>query len=342
MSPGEWDAADTPQGGGDTLNAGRPAALIEAWLDRRIEGPELAELETLLLESAAARAAFWERGMLHGLLYEASKTADGSLDAAVPAPAAAASRPAGGRWFSLVTSLALLLAGCLLGGLAAAQAGLTAVSPLSLLFSRESFEDGRPEVAFLPKTLNTWGGDATEVVGAQQGVTPPDGGKMLRFVGPSPLGSESLATKASEIWRFIDLDQARGLVATEAICVELTAFFNDARGADAAALCGISLVATDMDPRELSGEEWLEQLTLAELRPEAMAIAEVREIFDSQRSTWQPVSAALSVPSRARYLIVHCWAEIRRTDEPIIEQTAAGRFVDDISIRVIPNQPAWR
>ena len=54
MSAGEWDAADTPQGGGDTLNAGRPAALIEAWLDRRIEGPELAELETLLLESAAA------------------------------------------------------------------------------------------------------------------------------------------------------------------------------------------------------------------------------------------------------------------------------------------------
>ena len=121
-----------------------------------------------------------------------------------------------------------------------------------------------------------------------------------------------------------------------------TAVFNDAQGTDAAARCGIPLVATDADPRELSGEEWLEQLTLAELRPEAMAVAEVREIFDSQRSTWQPVSAAISVPARARYLIAHCWAEIRRPDDPTIEQFSQGRFVDDVSIHVSPNEPEWR
>lgn len=176
----------------------------------------------------------------------------------------------------------------------------------------------------------------------QRGVAPPAGEKMLRFVGPSPLGSDSPITKASEIWRFIDLESARSLVAAEAIRVELTALFNDAQGTDAAARCGITLVATDADPRELSGAEWLEQLTLAELRPEAMAIAEVRDVFDSQRSTWQPVSAAISVPTGARYLIAHCWAEIRRPDDPSVQQFSQGRFVDDVSIHVLPNEPEWR
>jgi hypothetical protein len=323
-------------------NAGRSAALIEAWLDRRIDAEELAELEGLLLESAAVRAEFWERGMLHGLLYEASKTEFGALETSPLPPPPSSARAVMPRWFSLVTSLALLLAGCLLGGLAVSQAGLPTARRVGLVLHRESFEAGAPAVAFLPKTLDAWGGDATAVVGPHLGVAPHEGNKMLRFVGPSPLGSDHPLTKASEIWRFIDLESARDLVAAEAIRVELTAFFNDVHGADAAARCGITLMATDADPRDLSGEQWLEQLTLAELRPEAMAIAEVREAFDSQRSTWQPVSAAISVPSQARYLIVHCWAEIRRPEEPAIDEFSHGRFVDDISIEVLPNEPEWR
>ena len=319
-------------------NAGRTGALIEAWLDQQATADELSELDGLIVESAAVRAEFWERGLLHGLLYEAAKTAHGSLESPVSVSAAPPPR----RWLSLATSLALVLAGGVVGGLAVSRAGLPMPRPLRLLLHRESFEGSPPGVDYLPNSLDVWGGDLTELAGTQRGVAPPDGEKMLRFVGPSPLGSNNPTTKESDIWRFIDLAQARSRVAAEAIRVELTAVFNDAQGADAAARCGITLVATDADPRELSGAEWLEQLTLAELRPEAMAVAEVREIFDSQRSTWQPVSAAISVPARARYLIAHCWAEIRRPEDPTIEQFSQGRFVDDVSIHVSPNEPKWR
>ena len=326
---------DTAGAGG---NAGRTGALIEAWLDQQATADELSELNGLIVESAAVRAEFWERGLLHGLLYEAAKTAHGSLETPVSVSVAPPPR----RWLSLATSLALVLAGGLVGGLAVSRAGLPTPRQLGLLLHCESFEGSPPGVNGRPKLLDTWNGDETTVVDGQRGITPPDGEKMLRFVNSSPQGSDSPTTKTSEIWRFIDLDQARSRVAAEAIRVELTAVFNDAQGADAAARCGITLVATDADPRELSGAEWLEQLTLAELRPEAMAVAEVREIFDSQRSTWQPVSAAISVPARARYLIAHCWAEIRRPDDPTIEQFSQGRFVDDVSIHVMPNEPEWR
>jgi DNA-directed RNA polymerase specialized sigma24 family protein len=102
---------------------------LQAWLDRRIDAEELAELEGLLLESAAVRAEFWERGMLHGLLYEASKTEFGALETSPLPPPPSSARAVMPRWFSLVTSLALLLAGCLLGGISGGAAHRTAGGP---------------------------------------------------------------------------------------------------------------------------------------------------------------------------------------------------------------------
>ncbi len=82
------------------------------------------ELEPLLPESAAVRVECWDCGMLHGVLCEASKTACGSLLAASRFPQPSAHRPSVVRWFSLATSLALLLAGCLFGVVTVSWAGL--------------------------------------------------------------------------------------------------------------------------------------------------------------------------------------------------------------------------
>jgi hypothetical protein len=47
--------------------------LIEAWLDGTLDDQRFEELETELLESAAARDAFWDRAAFHGLVAEAAR-----------------------------------------------------------------------------------------------------------------------------------------------------------------------------------------------------------------------------------------------------------------------------
>ena len=52
-------------------------SLIEAWLNGTLDDAQFAELEAELLESAAARDAFWDRAAFHGVLSEAARLAWG-------------------------------------------------------------------------------------------------------------------------------------------------------------------------------------------------------------------------------------------------------------------------
>ena len=53
-------------------------SLIEAWLNGTLDDNQFAELEAELLESAAARDAFWDRAAFHGVLSEAARLAWGA------------------------------------------------------------------------------------------------------------------------------------------------------------------------------------------------------------------------------------------------------------------------
>ena len=52
-------------------------SLIESWLNGTLDDAQFAELEAELLESAAARDAFWDRAAFHGVLSEAARLAWG-------------------------------------------------------------------------------------------------------------------------------------------------------------------------------------------------------------------------------------------------------------------------
>ena len=60
-------------------------SLIEAWLNGTLDDAQLAELEAELLESAAARDAFWDRAAFHGVLSEAARLAWGAESEEPPA-----------------------------------------------------------------------------------------------------------------------------------------------------------------------------------------------------------------------------------------------------------------
>ena len=59
-------------------------SLIEAWLNGTLDDAQFAELEAELLESAAARDAFWDRAAFHGVLSEAARLAWGAESEEMP------------------------------------------------------------------------------------------------------------------------------------------------------------------------------------------------------------------------------------------------------------------
>jgi hypothetical protein len=317
---------------------GRIGTLIERWLDRVIEPDELVEMEAALRESSQVRTEFWDRSLLHGLLFEAAKTTFGLSAPRRPA-AAKASRIAFPWLANLVGGVALLVGGCGIGSLAVSYAGWGANHGIETVVCSEGFESGRgPERKFLPTSLDQWGGDQTVVVGEERGVRPRSGERMLRFVAPQ--STVDSGQNVCEIWRYIDIEDLRAAAGAGPLRAVVSAFFNDADAENGpTAFHGLSVVVTDCDPRTLDGQQWVGLISKAALRPEAMAAAQVRERFDGSRKTWQRVSASVTVPEKARYLVVHCFAELRRPNVPQIEARARGRYVDDITIGVEPYGP---
>ncbi len=110
-------------------------SLIEAWLNGTLDDAQFAELEAELLESAAARDAFWDRAAFHGVLSEAARLAWGAESEEQPT-----SGPANMRQPRLQNALERWLRGWLpsrlSGGWAAAlfgAAGITAAVAMLLL-----------------------------------------------------------------------------------------------------------------------------------------------------------------------------------------------------------------
>lgn len=341
----------------------RHGDLIEAWLNETLDDAGLAELEGLLLESAEARQDFWQRAAIHGLLREAAKMA---YAARVPddagghpagshgsgrgaghanpasmrgAPPAGKSRFRLGRGL-LLGAVAVLVGGCGLGSVATsialAYSGLLARVITPLLVHEEGFEyPPAPAHDYLPTELNVWGGDETKVVGAEGQIVPRSGHSMLRFVSSHPQGMH-YEGKASEVWRVLDLDQLRQLGAANDLQVEITAFFNGVvpPGVPRAG-CLVGAIATDVQPAEL-GERWRTLFDAAEVTATRIAIGQRSSVIDGDPATWQRLSASVTVPAEARYLVLYCLASTRPAEQAHAD---AAEYIDDITVTVSPVEP---
>jgi hypothetical protein len=385
------DAADVPPPAGGTgirPGADRVATLVERWLDGGITAAEVAEMETALRESSAARQVFWSGAALHGLLHEAARIRFSELPASalgtvVPDDRGSATLPSGAvgagraggqgtadasawqrpmpwpRWrrpdFAAASAL-ILVFGVLLGSLATSLAVAhvdrqLAEPPKPVLVVAESFEmPPAPDANYLPTVADCWSGDETSVVRrdarGSDGVLPHSGDCMLRFTSGHPRG-ETYPGVASELWRFIALDELRSLAGSHEIRVEFSAWFNTAAvPADARPVCGLRVVATELAPGEVDQQIWLKQREFGnpdedalEARP--VAIAETGDRLDRDPATWQRVAAVVAVPSHARYLLLHCYVR-DRSDVPYAgSERSTVQYVDDVTVSVEP-MPAPR
>lgn len=145
-----------------------------------------------------------------------------------------------GRWFPWrqVSAAAaglvfgLLSAAMVFGLFSAAMAFGFVGRPLEKVVSllQESFESGPvPLVTGMPRALNQWSGDFSEIVGAQQGVKPGDGSRMLRLLRSDFEGkTSSKPSRQGDLMRVVDvrpfLRQANG----REVVMTLSAHFNAA------------------------------------------------------------------------------------------------------------------
>jgi hypothetical protein len=314
----------------------RTLALIEGWLDEGLDEQGLAELESLLLESAEARAEFWQRAAFHGDLREAAKIACGTLPETL-----AAGAPPG--WWRVPSRGALWRAAMILvsGGVGAALTSLgwsssapMARQPAALIIHEEGFESPPPpRRTYIPRETDVWSGDETAIVGEDRGVSPRSGSRMLRFVSPHPEG-DPYQGNASEIWRVVDLDRLREMGDPSTMQVELSASFNAAAPPPGASLsCGLNLLATDSPPETL-GPLWLERFWSARPQPSSVSVAKTVSLLDDDPATWQRLSATVTIPPGARYLVLHCVADGMVNGS--VRWVPAGQYVDDITVVATP------
>ncbi|MEI6240940.1 MAG: hypothetical protein WCR51_11155 [Planctomycetia bacterium] len=324
--------------------------LIEAWLDGTIDDVGLAELEVAILESIDVRHEFWRRAALHGVLHEAAKiefAADESLAGAASRPPRKALpiRTGRGAWLrgGIAAGMALLVvSGCGIGSvvtsLAFAYSGLLGRVQQAIIVHEEGFEHPpAPEQRHVPDRLDVWSGDETVVVGAEHGIMPRSGERMLKFLSPRPQGAVYRGL-ASEIWRVIDLESVRAAAGTREVRIDFSACFNGCQRSGKPRQCWISAIATDARPQDL-GHDWEQQFEAAQRNPIAVATAQARERIDSDPRTWQRFSVTVTAPEGARYLLLHCLTEYR-PDEDADVAAHCGQYVDDIDITVSAAAPA--
>ncbi len=338
-------------------------ALIQSWLDGSLDDRSFAELEAVLAASPAARQQFWAEVQFHGELHEAFKLRCSHLAAVVPAaeqpaPATAVrgrARSTGGGWGRrtrwLAAAATLMLGGCGVGSVATslslAYAGWAPAAKQPVVVIHEGFEaPPAPRADFVPRQPGFWSGDVTEVVGAEQQITPKAGRSMLRFVSTSPADESPAFNVASELWRLVDLDEVRQQLGADHSPVDLelrlTATFNGVPpSAGRQPKCGLKMIATDA-ASPAAHAIWLQSgLTNAQSdNPAATYVmGEQQLFFDPDPGSWQRLTVQLHAPATARYLMLYCHVHDSSDAARDTSVRFEGQYVDEIELTAQPASP---
>jgi hypothetical protein len=313
--------------------------LIDQWLDDDLCPAETGELEAILADSHAARAAFWRQATLHALIHEAVTLAGPAVEASVdgPVPIRWLGRAAG----LLVASLMLVVIGGGLGSLVTSRAlaGLTKTSLHRISLFTDGFESGpAPATGFIPAVPDVWGGDKTAITGASRGVEPVEGRQMLEFLAAHAEVTEIEGQYSSEIWRIVPMSLIReraSLTGADGgrLSLEFSAAFNQ-RGPEAgsgvrdpaeAVVAGIKVIAFQGSVADAPWL-WKSKWTVA------VASASLTEILDEDPERWQRLKVTIALPELTDFVLLHCYTGDDKCNAVAVFD---GQFLDDIRLGVI-------
>jgi len=305
---------------------------IEAHLEGVLDESGRRELERMLLESEAARRQFWEEAALHGLLHEAAKVKWSAARELAPVRRDPVSW-AVLTWRMFCRPVPMALAGLVIGLFSASwgYARFAGATGQLVPLTNASFEaQVIPGTSGLPAVFDVWGGDLCRVTPAEQGITPVQGRRMLRFLSPVAEGTAPRpGYTVSDQWMLVDM---RSWPATEARTVVLSACFNRLAGATPGnQRFGLAMFA--FRGRAEDGPRlW------ANVRRRALAYAETEVQTDHDPASWQRGETRLEIPVGTEMLLlrIHAFQE-HWQDEAA--PNLIGHYADDVQLRVLNPLP---
>ena len=208
-------------------------------------------------------------------------------------------------------------------------AHFTALTAVVVSLTNAGFES-RPEPTSsgIAAVFDRWGGDLCRVVPAEQGITPHEGARMLRFLSAVSQGApEAKDFTVADQWLLLDV---RALpLQDNARTIALSAWFN--RTADATAAnnrFGVGLYAfqgTAADGPQL----W------HSVKTRALAFAETEVPTDSDPATWERGETRLTIPAHANLLLLRIHAFKQHWQDSATPELI-GHYADDVRLEIIP------
>jgi len=329
------------------MNEIRVHDLIERYLSGGLEGEDRQSLEAALLASPQARALYWQLATTHADMREWGLGQFGLEATSV----AARRRTPGWSWnnwprSSAVTAAALLVAAGSL--LFAGIAWAIVPRPRPILEIRLPLADPGFETGNAPATqpaegctlgqllpsYGAWASDVVRITGAEQGVTPYEGSKMLCFEKPLPAPGATDELRAlalaCDLFQFVDLKPLHDDIATGEATLELSARFCDqAMQRDFPLDFDVRLFVYDSSLKDV-GETW------PHARLDAVAMNQVRWRSSVAHSDWKRFATKTLLPPGSRFALVHITVGL--THERTSSSHLGRQYCDDV--RLVFNAPA--
>lgn len=329
-------------------------SLVHAYLDGVADEAEVTRLEAQLAGHPKARDEYLRLADLHACLavdealwvgHRPTQASAAEVPAEVPVGArdeVSSSRARPATWSPLVTgplpaACAGLLVGLLGAGLASAYVGprLPPVLGRQTLID-EGFESGPPPRSQgMPVKAGFWSGDFSRVVGGDQGIAPPHGGRMLRLLRADYEGKPKGGSHVADLWQLVDLRGRLANTAGGTVTARLTVSHN------------ASDFPTDEYYRASASLFALDAATVARLKPNDVPALVESSLAMSQKTdapldrdprSWQAEHCELTLPAGTDFLIVrvgvtHGTIEQQREDFP-------GQYIDDVKLVLELRGPA--
>ncbi len=324
-------------------------SLLHGYLSGGISEADFVELQKLLRESAEARAMLRTLSTVETRLSEMGAEREIFWPWEPDTHGAPAPGPRGrfSLWRTWIPAAVGLFSASMLFAFVTTGGGKV----ISLL--QEGFEEGNPPVAKgMPKTPGSWSGDFSEVVGAQQGVGPKTGRKMLRFLRADYEGKPSQTGYSGDLYRILDLRGYDADLKDGKAMVTVEASF---RGvpvpAPAEYSFNLCVNALDAPPTEdfwggkQKGSDGI--LRNTEGAGDAFIPAAAQRSFKMppNGTGWERARVELRIPPGAKFLLLsfqfvdaRAGRERRQVDGGKVSEFP-GQFLDDIQVALVCNVP---
>jgi len=336
------------------VNEIRVSELIDRFFNCDLGGDDRAALERTLMRSPPARALFWQKAEMHEGLREWGlehwdRLGQPAAPGHRPAPTAAVLLTSLGRVVRAATIPLTLIVGSLVGmGVAWAvvpQVRTALTIPIRL--ANGGFEDEPPgsimataesdRLEQLPTAFLEWVADRVRVCGAERGVMPVEGRRMLAFEKALSGPGDQAVTRADscDLFQLVDLSNYRQQIVRGGCTLTAGARVNDAGP--------VRPVATDFVVRVhvFGGDPKGVLAGWPQTRLEALATGTERVTSFGGQSGWRELSAQASLPKDASVAILQIDATTMDRSPSRSAADFDRHYCDDVRLSLtVPINPA--